>query len=468
MALMEITVSPVGTATTSVSKYVASCHKLLECQDRVKYQLTSMGTILEGNLEDLFQIAKELHEVPFKEGIKRVGTVIRIDDRINRGSIDFSGVHTLVLDEADEMLDMGFMDDIKAILQKCPSERQTMLFSATIPKPIQDLAKRFMKDPVTVRVEGVGVTAPLIDQWFYEVNNHQKLEALCRIMDVENPNPGIIFCRTKKGADELAKELTQRGYLTEALHGDLSQRERDYSMSKLRQGLIEILVATDVAARGLDISDVSHVINYDIPQDADSYVHRIGRTGRAGREGTAITLTTPREVKQLRFIEKSTKAKIPRRELPTLEDARVKRDVLLTRRLKDALEAPAPEYKQLASSLLDDYDSTTLVAAALSLLANEERPLTDASFASPEVYKRKIRLPFGRTQGFNVKGLIQHLISNYKIAFEEIGRIKLLDDFSTVELPEYIADDIESKMGKRQGKPKPKKYNDRFSKRPSR
>lgn len=452
----------IGQAQTGTGKTAAFAIPMLE---RIDPKAGLQGLVLSPTRELAVQIAQEINRlaVYLKVGVLPiyggqsiehqfrglrnrpeivVGTPGRILDHISRRTLDLSNIQYLVLDEADEMLDMGFLEDINLILEKCPSERQTMLFSATIPKEIRDLASKFMKDPVTVKVEGAGVTVPQISQWYHEVNNHQKTEALCRIMDVENPQPGIIFCRTKKGADELAKELTERGYLCEALHGDLSQRERDYSMNRLRQGLIELLVATDVAARGLDISDVTHVINFDIPQDADTYVHRIGRTGRAGKEGSAITMVTPREVKQLRFIEKSIKTKIPRKEIPTLADAKERRHVLMVRRVKDAMEGTMVEYRELASSLLDEYDSTTLLAAALSLMEGEERPLTETEFEASRDLKIGVRLPIGKKQGYDVKKVIKYVMTTYKLTFDDIGRIKLGESFSVVELPEYIAAEV--------------------------
>src|SRR5690606_14839141 len=233
-----------------------------------------------------------------------VGTPGRLLDHINRKTIRLDDVSFVVLDEADEMLDMGFLEDIQTILGHLPAERQTMLFSATMPPNIQKLAEQFLRDPAHVSVVPKQVTVPQIDQAYFEVHERQKFETLSRLLDMESPELAIVFGRTKRRVDELTEALQKRGYSADGLHGDLSQSQRDAVMRKFREGSIDVLVATDVAARGLDVTGVTHVINFDLPQDPESYVHRIGRTGRAGREGIAWTFVTPREIDHLRFIER--------------------------------------------------------------------------------------------------------------------------------------------------------------------
>ena len=221
-----------------------------------------------------------------------VSTPGRLIDHLHRGTVKLSDVHTLVLDEADEMLDMGFIDDIEQILESVPEARQTLLFSATMPAPIEKLSHRYMNHPERITIAKENLTVPLIDQYYYETRD--KLEGLSRVLDVEETGKLIIFCRTKRAVDDLTASLEARGYSAGGLHGDLSQIQRDRVMKKFREGKIDILIATDVAARGIDIDDITHVINYDIPQDHESYVHRIGRTGRAGRKGVAMTfIDTP-------------------------------------------------------------------------------------------------------------------------------------------------------------------------------
>jgi ATP-dependent RNA helicase DeaD len=223
-----------------------------------------------------------------------VGTPGRIMDHMRRGTLALDRVRTVILDEADEMLDMGFIEDIEWILQQAPTERQTALFSATIPPRIAELARRYMRDPIRVAIPAETLTVPLIRQTYYEVTGQGKTDALTRILDMEEPASTILFVRTKRDADEVSESLQSRGYAAEALHGDMNQSQRERTLARFKRGQVEILVATDVAARGLDIEDVSHVINYDVPYDPESYVHRIGRTGRAGRSGEEVTLITPR------------------------------------------------------------------------------------------------------------------------------------------------------------------------------
>src|SRR5919199_506835 len=262
-----------------------------------------------------------------------VGTPGRVLDHIRRGTLKLNGVRSVVLDEADEMLDMGFIEDIEAILQETPPERQTMLFSATMPAPIANLARRYLKNPERISVEAEQLTVPQIRQVYYEVGGRDKFEVLARVIDYETPTSAIIFCRTKSAVDDLGQRLTARAYPAETLHGDLSQIQRDRVMGRFRSNQVEMLVATDVAARGLDIEHVSHVINYDIPLDPESYVHRIGRTGRAGRTGVAVTLVTPRERRLLRIIERVTNSRIQRAEIPTAAEVAERERELLSERV---------------------------------------------------------------------------------------------------------------------------------------
>jgi ATP-dependent RNA helicase DeaD len=302
-----------------------------------------------------------------------IGTPGRLLDHINRKTIKLDHVRMVVLDEADEMLDMGFMDDIQTILGMVPEERQTMLFSATMPPNIQKLAQQFLKNPEHVSVVPKQVSAPLIDQSYIEVHERQKFEALSRLLDMESPDLAIVFGRTKRRVDELTEALQKRGYSADGLHGDLSQHQRDTVMRKFRDGSIDVLVATDVAARGLDVSGVTHVINFDLPQDPESYVHRIGRTGRAGREGVAWTFVTPREIDHLHFIEKVTRHKIRRKPLPSVADAIEGKQKATAEKLIEVLQnQDVGEFKGLAMQLLDQYDSVHLLSAALKMLTGEK------------------------------------------------------------------------------------------------
>ncbi|HEV2235081.1 MAG TPA: DEAD/DEAH box helicase, partial [Ktedonobacterales bacterium] len=246
-----------------------------------------------------------------------VGTPGRLMDHMRRGTVDLSHVRTVVLDEADEMLDMGFVEDIEYILQALPQERQSALFSATIPPRVARLAEQYLRDPRRVSVAAKEAVAPKVRQVYYEVAWPEKTEALARILDYEQPDSAIVFVRTRRDADEVAERLNGLGYIAQPIHGDLNQAQRERTLARFREGRTQLLVATDVAARGLDIPDVSHVINYDLPEDADAYVHRIGRTGRAGRSGEALTLVTPRERRALGMIERLIHRRLQRLHLPS-------------------------------------------------------------------------------------------------------------------------------------------------------
>ncbi|MBD2865474.1 DEAD/DEAH box helicase [Paenibacillus oceani] len=333
-----------------------------------------------------------------------IGTPGRLLDHINRKTIKLDSVNTVVLDEADEMLDMGFMDDIQSILQLVPSDRHTMLFSATMPENIKRLAKQFLTEPEHVSVIPKQVSAPLIAQAYIEVQEKQKFEALCRLLDMEAPELAIIFGRTKRRVDELSEALQKRGYSAEGLHGDLSQNQRDNVMRKFRDGSIDVLVATDVAARGLDVSGVTHVINFDLPQDPESYVHRIGRTGRAGREGAAWTFVTPREIDHLHFIERVTRHRIARKPLPSMAEAiEGKQRVTAERLIGTINDDNYAEYKASAIQLLEQYDSVQLLAAAMKLLTGDKKEI-DIELTPEEPLRAKKRRPDVRNSGRKMPG----------------------------------------------------------------
>jgi Superfamily II DNA and RNA helicases len=333
-----------------------------------------------------------------------IGTPGRLLDHINRKTIKLEDVQTVVLDEADEMLDMGFMEDIQSILKQVPEERQTLLFSATMPPNIQKLAQQFLKNPEHVAVISKQVTAPTIQQNYFEVHERQKFEALCRLLDMESPELAIIFGRTKRRVDELSEGLQKRGYTADGLHGDLSQNQRDNVMRKFRDGSIDVLVATDVAARGLDVSGVTHVINFDLPQDPESYVHRIGRTGRAGKEGSAYSFVTPREVDHLHFIEKVTRQRISKKPLPSLAEAIEGKQRLTAERVLEVVQnEDFTEYKGIAIQLLEQYDSVHLMAAALKLLTGEKKDV-NVELTPEEPLRAKKRKPDIRSNGRRYSG----------------------------------------------------------------
>ncbi|MHB9146191.1 MAG: DEAD/DEAH box helicase [Symbiobacteriia bacterium] len=377
-----------------------------------------------------------------------IGTPGRVIDHIKRGTLRLDQVKTLVLDEADEMLDMGFIEDIEFILSTTPSERQTLLFSATMPDQISRLAKRYMRNPKLMAVSREQLTVPQIEQYFYEVRS-DKVEALSRVLDMEGVNRAIVFCRTKKGVDELTESLQARGYLAEGIHGDLNQPQRDRVMARFREGQIELLIATDVAARGLDISDVTHVVNYDIPQDPESYVHRIGRTGRAGRTGVALTFIHPREFAQLRLIERLIRFRVRRRELPSATDIMEKqREMLRDKLLKVVENGGLGQYLATVEELAHDMDPVELAAAALKLhLEGERGALHDAGadeFGDTGAEAGMVRLfvNVGRAQGTTPADIVRSFAQGSDIPGSLIGKIDIYDRFTFVEVPRDVTSRI--------------------------
>jgi ATP-dependent RNA helicase DeaD len=306
-----------------------------------------------------------------------VGTPGRLLDHMRRGTVDLTHVRTVVLDEADEMLDMGFIEDIESILQALPEERQSALFSATIPPRVARLAEQYLRDPRRVSVAAKEAVAPKVRQVYYEVSWPEKTEALARILDYEQPDSAIVFVRTRRDADEVAERLNGLGYIAQPIHGDLNQTQRERTLARFREGRTQLLVATDVAARGLDIPEVSHVINYDLPEDADAYVHRIGRTGRAGRSGEALTLVTPRERRALGMIERLIHRRLQRLHLPTDADVAARRRAAFRDELLAILDAGQLDpYLSLVEDLAETRDPAELAAAAFKLaaLARETAP----------------------------------------------------------------------------------------------
>ncbi|MDU2065860.1 MAG: DEAD/DEAH box helicase [Sporomusaceae bacterium] len=384
-----------------------------------------------------------------------IGTPGRLLDHIRRNTIKLSHVKMLVLDEADEMLDMGFVDDIEAIMETIVAEeRQTLLFSATMPRPIMNLTKRYMKDAVVVSISKEKLTVPLIDQVYYETR--EKLEGLCRVLDSETTGQLIIFCRTKKGVDDLVASLSSRGYLADGLHGDLSQAQRDRVMKKFRDSKLDILIATDVAARGIDIDDITHVINYDIPQDPESYVHRIGRTGRAGRKGVAITFIQPREYRQLKLIEKVTKTRIIRKALPSPADVLERQREVIKERLVQTIEqGRIADYQSIVTELVQDYDPLEIAAAALKLSqegykekASEaaEKPNYRSSGAEPGMVRLFINV--GKAQKIRPEDIVRTVASEADIPGNTIGVINIYEKFTFVEVPEDVAERVIAVMHK--------------------
>lgn len=383
----------VGQAQTGTGKTAAFGIPLLENLEPARGPIR--GIVLTPTRELAIQVAEELnkiaqfsnvHTLPIYGGqdIQRqikalqrkpqiiVATPGRLMDHMERRTIRLTDISMVVLDEADEMLNMGFIEDIEKILSATPESRQTLLFSATMPKQIQSLAQRFLKDPAMISIKAKEVTVPLIEQYYMELQDRQKFDVLCRLLDIQSPELAIIFGRTKRRVDELTEGLKKRGYSAEGIHGDLTQAKRDTVIRQFRESTIEILVATDVAARGLDISGVTHVYNFDIPQDPESYVHRVGRTGRAGQTGSAMTFVIPREIEHLRTIERTTKRKIVRMPVPSVTEAIEGQQRLAVEKILNQIEeGNLEQYRGRAEDLLAENDSVSLLSAALKLLTKE-------------------------------------------------------------------------------------------------
>ena len=373
-----------------------------------------------------------------------IGTPGRVLDHLRRGTLKLDKLHTVVLDEADEMLDMGFIEDIESIFQTMPEGRQTLLFSATMPPEVKRLSVRYMKEPVNVSINRGEVTVPLIEQVYYKVLERTKLESLCRIVDSEEVELGIIFCRTKRGVDELTEALMSRGYLADGLHGDLSQTQRDRVMRKFRTNDVQLLVATDVAARGIDVENVTHVINYDIPQDPESYVHRIGRTGRAGKHGLALTLVTPAEFKLLKIIERETRAKLVPRDVPSLADVAERQTEMWRDRLvRTVQEGKLATYRAILSGLLDEFDPLDLASAALKIASGEDFEQTDTDYnfgetgGAPGMVRFFVNI--GRSAKLGPSDFVKLIAEEAGIPSNAIGKIDVFEKFTFVEVQEESA-----------------------------
>ena len=438
-------------------------------------------------------IGPQLHAL--KRGVDViVATPGRALDHIRRKTLQLKTIQMVVLDEADEMLDMGFADDLDAILEQVPKERQTALFSATMPPRIASIAKRHLKDPVEIKIAKEPLkagAAPRVHQTAYIVTRPHKVAALARILDMEAPKSALVFCRTRIEVDELTAMLTSRGHKAEAIHGGMNQPQRDRVMNSFRSGQTELLVATDVAARGLDIPSVSHVVNYDLPTSSEVYVHRIGRTGRAGREGSAITVLDPREQRLLWNIEQLTKAKIVVTQVPTIADLRTKRLARTKSTIEEVLAAgDLDQFKAVVASLAEQGDPLEVAAAALKLVFRVQggerkeydipavsnrpperpsmarRPMGDPradprgragavmpregqgrSFSPPGRGGRtagtaKLYIGAGREAGIRAGDLVGAIANEAGLNSNVIGVVEVMDHFSLVEVPEVLAREI--------------------------
>jgi ATP-dependent RNA helicase DeaD len=405
-----------------------------------------------------------------------VATPGRALDHLKRGSLSFGAVQLVVLDEADEMLDMGFAEDIEALLEAVPEDRQTVLFSATLPPRIAGIVRRHLTDPVRIEIERetpAAGQAPLVEQRAYVVPRSHKPAALGRILDVESPAAAIVFCRTRTEVDALTETLNGRGYRAEALHGGMDQQQRDRVMTRVRSGATELLVATDVAARGLDVEHLTHVVNYDVPSAPEAYVHRIGRVGRAGREGVAITLVEPREHRLLQNIERATKRKLDVERVPTIADLRNRRLENTLATLRETLvDGELEHFQVVVDALSTEFDLVDIALAAVKL-AHEASSGSDDAEEIPEARIDQGRVDRGKGKASSAKpgagparhartgeamtrlfvnagrmarlrpnDLVGAIANETSLSGREIGAIEITDKFSIVEVPERAADEV--------------------------
>jgi len=413
-----------------------------------------------------------------------VGTPGRVMDHMRRGTLVLDNLKGLVLDEADEMLRMGFIDDVEWILEQTPSGRQVALFSATMPKEIRRIASAYLKDPQEVRIKVKTTTADTINQRFWTVSGFHKLDALTRILEAETFDAVIVFVRTRLATVELAEKLAARGYNTAALNGDIVQKQREKTVSDLKAGNLDIIVATDVAARGLDVQRISHVINYDIPYDTEAYVHRIGRTGRAGRKGEAILFVAPREQRMLAAIERATRQKITRMELPSTEELNDRRVAAFKQRITDTLAGEGLDfYQQLIESYRLEHNTPAIeIAAALAKLAQGDRPLLlkhvpkqkpDRKEADRGGRKQKertreegrrpprrreqeadmpamvpYRIEVGERDGVKPGNIVGAIANEAGLDGQYIRRIEIHEDHTLLELPDGMPRDIQRALKK--------------------
>ncbi|MFQ5456585.1 MAG: DEAD/DEAH box helicase [Nitrospirota bacterium] len=381
-----------------------------------------------------------------------VGSPGRVIDHLNRKTLRLGKIEQLILDEADEMLNMGFIEDMEEIMKHTNPDKRTLLFSATMPEKIKTLAHKYMDGYEFIIVKKEHLTTNLTEQIYFEVKASDKFEALCRIIDIEDDFYGLVFCRTKSDVDSVVTHLMDRGYNAEAIHGDISQSQRERTLEKFKKQRVNTLVATDVAARGIDVNNLTHVINYSLPQDPESYVHRIGRTGRAGNEGTAITFITPSEYKRLMFIQRIARTDIKKSKVPEVKDIiKAKKKKIcddLSAILKDEIDTT---YYNWAKKLLVDNDPTKILAAILNYCFEEDinpdayNKIKDVSAKGKQLDlqgKARLFVALGRKDNINARKLVELIMSRVSVKSKHIRDIQVMDKFSFITVPFEKAEKI--------------------------
>ena len=464
----------IGQAQTGTGKTAAFGIPLLEKIDPKNKKLQAIVLCPTRELaiqvaEEIRNLAKYMHAIKVlpiyggQEIVKQIrslksgtqliiGTPGRVMDHMRRKTVKMENIHTVVLDEADEMLNMGFREDIETILEGVPEERQTVLFSATMPKPILDITKRFQKNAELIKVTKKELTVPNIEQFYYEVKPKNKEEVLSRLLDIYNPKLSVIFCNTKKQVDLLVNGLLGRGYFAAGLHGDMKQAQRDRVMDGFRKGKTEILVATDVAARGIDVEEVEAVFNYDLPQDDEYYVHRIGRTGRAGRVGRSFSFVTGKEVYKLKEIQRYCKTKIYAQKVPSLDDvANTKMDKLMETINRIIEEEDLTTYFQMIQAEVNDSDYTSMdIAAALLKLCSGTKEEDSADMfedtGAEEPGMVRLFINIGKKHKAKPGDILGALAGESGLPGKVVGTIDMYDKYTFVEVPREYARDILNAM----------------------
>ncbi len=478
--LLKGNIDIVGQAETGTGKTAAFGLPLIERLDEKSKNIQTL--ILTPTRELAIQISEELNSLKGKKRLKIlpvyggqsielqfrqlkygvdivVGTPGRILDHIRRGTINFKEVSYVVLDEADEMLNMGFIEDVDEILKHTKQDKRMMLFSATMPNEILRIAKKHMGEYELIKTQTQHLTTDLTEQIYFEVSNSDKFESLCRIIDIQKEIYALIFCRTKVDVDTLANKLSDRGYDTLALHGDMSQNMRERVLNKFKHRKSNILVATDVAARGIDIENLTHVINYSIPQDVESYIHRIGRTGRAGKEGIAITFVTPNEYRRLVYMARSAKINIKKQEIPKVGDIISTKILRIQSEIDHIIESDEQkDFEYIARMLINEHPETEIIAALLKYAFGDE--LDEKSYrrireVSVDTYaKSRLFVALGKDDGMTLKKLVDFIKQQTGVEGRNIKEVRIFDEFSFITVPFEEAEIIletfkRNKKGKR-------------------
>ncbi|MFA6617820.1 MAG: DEAD/DEAH box helicase [Candidatus Neomarinimicrobiota bacterium] len=481
--MLENNKNIIAQAQTGTGKTAAFALPILDLIDPDKTGVQAL--ILTPTRELAIQVAEEIHSLRGEKQIRTmpiyggqsidqqlrrlkkgvhivVGTPGRIIDHLKRKTLNLQFIDHLILDEADEMLNMGFLEDMEEIMKHTNPDKRTLLFSATMPSRIRTLAKKYMGDYHLLKAKDENVTTDLTDQIYFEVKASDKFDALCRIVDYVEGFYGLVFCRTKMDVDELVSKLLSRGYDAEAIHGDISQAQRERTLTRFKKRSINILIATDVAARGIDVNDLSHVINFALPHDPEAYVHRIGRTGRAGKEGTAITFITPSEYKKLMYIQKVAKTRIRRSNVPSIDDIITNKRKKISEDLNKAmLDDVDSTYYNWAKSLLEAGKPSQVLASVLSIAFADD--LDPDSYGKVKEFsekhidldssgKARLFVAQGKKDKLRKDSLIRMIMSSVRIKSREIEDIQIMDNFSFITVPfEYAEPLIRAFKSNRRG-----------------